>query len=177
MATLAAMCDDPAPWLDDAQQPAWRRVVAVLQMLPGALDAPLQRQADLSLFSYTVLAMLSEAPGRTRRMTELAALTNTSLSRLSHTVRRLEASGWVARQTAPDDLRATDAVLTAAGWDKVVDAAPVHVRSVRDLVIDPLSDEQLMQLAETCQTILDALPSDDRLTALRSTDTDGDADR
>lgn len=162
------MCGDSDPWLDATQQRAWRRVAAVVQLLPGALDAPLQRETQLSLFSYMVLAMLSEAPGRTRRMTELAALTNASLSRLSHVVRRLETAGWVSRQPSADDRRATEAVLTSAGWDKVVDAAPVHARSVRELIIDRLSDEQLAQFAEVCQIILDALPCDDRLTALRS---------
>lgn len=162
------MCGDADPCLDATQQRAWRRVAAVVQLLPGALDAPLQRETQLSLFSYMVLATLFEAPGHTRRMTDLASLTNASLSRLSHVVRRLEATGWVSRRPSPDDRRATEAVLTPAGRDKVVDAAPVHARSVRELIIDQLSDEQLAQFAEVCQIILDALPCDDRLTALRS---------
>lgn len=157
-----------ARWLDAEEQRTWRRFVAVMELLPGALDAPLQRDAGLNGFSYQVLAMLSEAPGRVLRMSDLAAVTNASLSRLSHVVRRLESLGWVERRAAADDGRATEAILTAEGWDQVRAAAPVHVRAVRQLVIDRLTAEQVEQLDGICRTILDGLPCDSRRTVYRA---------
>src|SRR3954449_4762827 len=134
-------------WLTDDERVAWVRLAAVLELLPGVLDSQLRRDADLSHFEYFGLAMLSEAPERTLRMTSLAARTNATLPRLSHVVRRLEDRGLVRRFPCPEDGRATNAQLTAAGWDKVVDAAPGHVMNVREQVLDALSPEQVRQLA------------------------------
>src|SRR3954471_24301573 len=118
---------DPC-WLDDEQQRAWRAFVGVQRLLPGALDAQLQRDAGMSHAEYMVLAMLSEAPGRCRRMSDLAAHTTMSPSRVSHTVSRLEGRGWVHRRAAPDDGRGSIAELTDAGWATVLATAPGHVR-------------------------------------------------
>ena len=96
---------------------AWVRLVAVVELLPGVLDSQLRRDADLTHFEYFVLAMLSEAPERTLRMTALAAQTNATLPRLSHVVHRLEDRGLVERFPCPEDGRATNARLTAAGLD------------------------------------------------------------
>ena len=79
--------------------------------LPGALDAQLQRDAGVSHFEYMVLAMLSEAPEHTLRMTALAAQTHSTLPRLSHVVTRLVNRGFVERIPCPQDKRATNAHL------------------------------------------------------------------
>src|SRR6266576_3876076 len=98
-------------WLSDKQQATWRRVVALTIRLPAALDAELQRDAGITQFDYIVLSSLSEAPDRTLRMGELAAIASSSLSRLSHVVSRLEAKGWVRRQQRAGDGRFINAVL------------------------------------------------------------------
>jgi DNA-binding MarR family transcriptional regulator len=144
-------------WLNQGERAAWVRLAAVLELLPGVLDAQLRRDADLMHFEYFVLAMLSEAPGRTLRMSDLAAQTNSTPPRLSHVVRRLEDRGLVQRATRPDDARATNARLTAAGWRKVRQAAPGHVANVREKVIDALTAEQVDQLAEITEAILGQL--------------------
>ena len=118
-------------WLDTGEMAAWVRLAAVLELLPAALDAQLRRDAQLTHFDYYVLAMLSESPERTLRMTALAARTNATLPRLSHVVRRLEDRGLVERFPCPQDGRATNARLTTAGWEAVVAAAPGHVEAVR----------------------------------------------
>lgn len=141
-------------WLTDEERIAWVRLAAVLELLPGVLDTQLRRDSDLTHFEYFVLAMLSEAPGRTLRMTSLAARTNATLPRLSHVVRRLEDRGLVRRFPCPEDGRATNAQLTEAGWEKIVAAAPGHVATVRQQVIDALSPEQVGQLAEITAAIL-----------------------
>lgn len=145
-------------WLNQGERAAWVRLAAVLELLPGVLDAQLRRDADLMHFEYFVLAMLSEAPDRTLRMSALAAQTNSTPPRLSHVVRRLEDRGLVQRVPCPGgDARATNARLTAAGWRKVRQAAPGHVANVRENVIDALTAEQVDQLAEITEAILGRL--------------------
>src|SRR5580704_15468932 len=133
-------------WLTDEQQAAWRPFVALLLRLPAALDAQLQRDAGITQFDYLVLSGLSEAQGRTLRMSELAATANSSMSRLSHVVSRLEAKGWVRREQGPGDGRVINAVLTDEGWQKVLDTAPGHVAAVRELLVDILGPDEFEQL-------------------------------
>jgi DNA-binding MarR family transcriptional regulator len=116
--------------------------------LPGALDAQLQRDAGLSFYEYMVLAMLSEQPDRTLRMSQLAQLTNGSLSRLSHVATRLERAGHIRRERSTVDARATNAILTDEGLAKIVASAPGHVEEARRLVVDALTPEQLGQLRD-----------------------------
>jgi DNA-binding MarR family transcriptional regulator len=141
-------------WLSAAERETWVRFAAVLELLPGVLDAQLTRDEKLTHFEYFTLAMLSEAPERTLRMTALATRTNATLPRLSRVMSRLEARGYAVRKPCPEDGRATNATLTEAGWEKVVRAAPGHVATVRAYVIDALSPDQLAQLAEICQRLL-----------------------
>jgi DNA-binding MarR family transcriptional regulator len=143
-------------WLDDEQQAAWRPFAALLFRLPALLEAQLQRDAGVGHFEYMVLAHLSEAPGRTLRMTELANLASGSLSRLSHVVARLEAKGWVRRESCPGDGRFINAVLTEAGWQKIVETAPGHVAAVQKLLIDTLSPEELRSLGAISTQVLEA---------------------
>lgn len=133
-------------WLDDEEREAWLALVGVVLRLGPALDSQLLRDAGLTHFDYQVVAMLSMAEDRTLRMSELAAQTNASLSRLSHVVKKLEARGWVRRTPDPTSRRTTLAVLTDDGWRAVVAAAPQHVETVRSLVFDGLSREQVGQL-------------------------------
>jgi DNA-binding MarR family transcriptional regulator len=143
-------------WLSDEQQAAWRPFVALLLRLPALLDTQLQRDAGINHFDYLVLSGLSEAPGRTLRMSELAAMANSSLSRLSHVVSRLEGKGWVRRESCPGDGRFINAVLTEDGWQKVLATAPGHVAAVRELLIAELSEEQFTELGAISAQVLAA---------------------
>lgn len=145
------------PWLSREQLAAWIRLIAVLELLPRALDGQLRLDADLSHYEHYVLAMLSEADEHTLRMTELAQQTNATLPRLSHVVSRLEERGFVERFPCPDNRRATNARLTDVGWAKVVESAPGHVELVRQLVIDALDGEQVEQLRVITESILENL--------------------
>lgn len=144
-------------WLDDREIGAWMRLAAVLELLPGALESQLKKESDVSHFEYWVLAMLSEAPDRTLQMSTLASRTNATLPRLSHVVARLEERGLVERVSCPSDRRATNAHLTAAGWKKIVAAAPGHVENVRAQVIDHLTPEQLDALSDAMHSVLEHL--------------------
>jgi DNA-binding MarR family transcriptional regulator len=141
-------------WLSPGELESWLPVGGLLLKLPAALDTQMQRDSGLSHFEYLVLAGLSEAPGRTRRMSALAALANGSLSRLSHVVKRLEGKGWITRQACREDGRYTDAVLTGEGWAKVQASAPGHVEAVRALILDALTPAELDQLGEMARRIL-----------------------
>ena len=147
-------------WLDDEQQRTWRAWLTVSELVPRVLDAQLQRDAGISHAAYVVLAMLSESPSRSRRMSDLARRANQSQSRLSHTVARLEARGWVRRERATDDGRGNLAVLTDAGYDVVVAVAPGHVDAVRESVFGPLTSEQTSVLREALEAIAEKLDPD-----------------
>ncbi len=144
-------------WLSPEERAAWIRLAVLLERLPGLLEAQLNRDADLTHFEYWVLAMLSDSQRGTLRMTDLAAVTSATLPRLSHVVQRLEARGLVKRVPCPEDRRATNARLTAAGRRKIVAAAPGHVDEVRQRVIDALSPEQMQQLTGIVDAILPRL--------------------
>src|SRR6478609_4061053 len=153
-------------WLTPEEHAAWVRLVAIVELLPGALDGQLRRDAGLMHFEYFVLAVLSDAPERTLRMSALAQRTNATLARLSHVVRRLEERGLVERFPCPDDARATNARLTAAGWDTVAAAAPDHVAHVRAKVLDALTPDQVRQRADIGESLLAGLDPEGRMTAL-----------
>lgn len=141
------------PWLDPEEFSVWLNLSGLMFRLPAVLDTQLQRDSGLSFIEYMVLAMLSESPERSRRMSELAALTGTSLSRLSHLVSRLERVGFVSRVPDATDGRFTLAVLADDGYAKVVESAPHHVAHVRALVFDPLSREQVTSLSSALGAI------------------------
>jgi len=141
-------------WLDQAEMTAWLRLVAVTERLPGVLDQQLRRESGFTHFEYQVLAMLSDAPERTLRMTHLGLQTNATLPRLSHVVKRLEDRGLVQRSVAPEDKRAINAALTDAGFAALAQAAPGHLASVRTHVFDALSPEQVHGLSDALAAIL-----------------------
>jgi DNA-binding MarR family transcriptional regulator len=153
-------------WLDEVEAAAWVRLAAVVELLPGVLDSQLRDDAELMHFEYLVLAMLSEAPRRTLRMTSLAAQTNSTLPRLSHVVRRLEDRDLVKRFPCPEDARATNERLTPAGWRKVRKDAPGHVANVRHHVMDALTTDEVTQLRTITEAILQRLDPDGAKTAM-----------
>lgn len=141
-------------WLDDGEQQAWRSYLRALVLITAQLDAQLQRDADMPHAYYEILVGLSEAPGRTLRMSELAAATQSSRSRLSHAVRKLEERGWVRRTTCPTDRRGQLAVLTEAGFEVLAGAAPGHVEAVRGALFDALTPAQVGQLRSISETLV-----------------------
>jgi len=147
--------EEPAvKWLTAAQLDSWLAVVRLISWLPWSIDQQLRRDSNLLMVEYQVLAILSETPERTMRMSSLAALTNASLSRLSHLFNRLEGRGLVRREPDLTDGRFTNAILTEQGFQVLAEAAPGHVAHVRSLVIDVLSAEQLRRLGQAADRIL-----------------------
>ena len=156
---------DDTRWLSTEESAAWVRLVALTELLPGALDAQLLRDAQVTHFEYAALMALAAAPDRTMRMTSLAARTNATLPRLSHVARRLEDRGLIRRFPCPEDRRATNATITDAGVELIEAAAPGHVDTVRRTVLDALTPEQLQQLYAIAGAVLARLDPDERLSA------------
>ncbi|MCR3747030.1 DNA-binding transcriptional regulator, MarR family [Lentzea californiensis] len=145
-------------WLNADEKEAWTGLISMVLLLPGRLEAPLQQESGLSLFDYLVLSHVSEAPDRRIRMSELAHLANGSLSRLSNVVKRFEQRGWVVRFPDPDDGRYTIALLTDEGYEVVAAAAPTHLRTVRQFVLDPLSPADRQALARIATKLSVTIP-------------------
>jgi DNA-binding MarR family transcriptional regulator len=141
-------------WLTASELESWLSLVRLLTWLPWSIDQQLRRDSKLRMVEYQVLAMLSERPDRTMRMSALAEVTNASLSRLSHVMERLERRGFVSRAPDRTDGRYMKATLTDDGFNALAAAAPGHVRHLRSLVIDVLSAEQLRRLGRDSARIV-----------------------
>ncbi|WP_200846185.1 MarR family winged helix-turn-helix transcriptional regulator [Mycolicibacterium vanbaalenii] len=147
----------PGQWLTAEQLREWASLMALVTLLPARLDAQLSRDAGLNLFEYHVLVELSEAPERKQAMSELALHARGSLSRLSHAVSRLEASGWLQRLSRRGAGRRTEVQLTDAGVAKLEQSAPGHVGEARRLVIETLTDAELTGLGHAARRIVAAI--------------------
>ena len=145
------------PWLSDEQQRTWRSFLAMAAALDARIERDLQQGAGMPHTYYLILAMLSEAPSRSLRMNQLADVVLASQSRLSHAVARLEDQGWVRREQSTRDKRGQLAILTDAGYRRLVDVAPSHAETVRSNMFDPLSDRQLTAFGKICEAILEQL--------------------
>jgi len=141
-------------WLSADEQLTWRAFVGTCHAFFAAVDAQLQRDTGMPLAYYEILVRLSEAPGHTLRMSQLAEAASASKSRISHAVTRLEERGWVRRRDCPTDRRGQNAELTDEGYAVLVAAAPGHVEQVRRTLFDPLTPEQVRQLRAISDSIL-----------------------
>ena len=149
--------DAPVEWLTDAEVSSWLSVVRMMTWLPWSIDHQLRRDSNLSMVEYQVMARLSQQPERTLRMGMLADLVNSSLSRLSHLVKRMEDRGLVRREPDPGDGRFINAILTDEGFEALAKAAPGHVADVRRNFIDLLTPAELDMLATLNERILHRL--------------------
>ena len=143
--------------LSPAHLEAWAAVATLLERLPAALDAQLQRDSGVTHYEHGLLYALATAPDRTLRMSTLAGYANSTLSRLSRAISRLEKKGWVRREADPTDGRFTLAILTPEGNEQVLRANPAHHALVEQLVFAPLTEAQVRQLAVISSRIATAI--------------------
>ena len=141
------------PWLSEAEQRAWRAYLEATSRLSDRFNRDLQRTHGLSMTDYEILVRLSEAPDRMIRMTQLASETFSSKSRLSHAINRLERAGMVERIGCDTDKRGWFAKLTDRGFERLEKAAPDHVRSVRQHLLDAMSEDDFLALGKTMSTV------------------------
>lgn len=143
-------------WLDDAEQASWRAVLRGTRLLERALDRALHDH-DIALSEYEILSMLSENESHRLRMSDLAAMVVQSRSRLTHTAKRLEQRGWVTRQACLDDKRGVELVLTPSGLEEIQAMSRIHLRSVRENLIDIMTREQFQALGDAMGIVRDHL--------------------
>jgi DNA-binding MarR family transcriptional regulator len=151
------MTEETPQWLSPAEQHAWRSFIRLHQKLSARLGRDLQAHSKLSGADYEILVALTDAPHGRQRFQELAKAVDWEQSRLSHQVARMIKRGLVAREECAEDGRAAFVVLTPAGREVVEAAAPRHVATVRRLVIDVLSPDELATLGQISNRILDRL--------------------
>ena len=144
-------------WLSDDEQQSWRSFLMAWTLLTNELNTNLQNQHGLTIADYEILVQLSETENRRMRMSELAQSTLASRSRLSHQVGRMEAAGLVIREECTEDRRGSFAVLTEAGWQALVAAAPSHVTGVRANLVDVLTKSEFKALGDACQKVAAAI--------------------
>jgi len=143
-------------WLTDDEQCAWRTHLDVSRLLMHQLEKDLQ-PFGLTNNDYEILVNLSESPDRRMRMSDLAASTLQSKSRLSHQITRMENAGMVRRENCESDRRGLFAVLTDTGMETMQQVAPHHVASVRKHFIDMLTPEALADLRESLTPVAEHL--------------------
>jgi DNA-binding MarR family transcriptional regulator len=144
-------------WLDPREQTVWRSFLTATGSFMENLDRQMQRDSGMPLAYFEILAVLSEMPGRSLRMSELATMCRSSRSRLSHAVSRLEEAGWVRRRACESDKRGAFAELTDEGFKVLESAAPGHVNTVRQHLFDVLTPQQLDQLDDIMAAIQSGL--------------------
>ena len=151
-------------WLNDEQQKHWRAWIAATTLLSDQLNRELQSSCGLTLADYEILVRLSDAPDRKIRMSDLASITLSSRSRLTHQINRMEEAGLVTREACPNDRRGQLCAMTNLGWKTLVAAAPAHVASVRAHFVDVLRTEEYAALGRAAGKIaahIDSLPDRD----------------
>ena len=141
------------PWLSAPQQAAWRAFLTMTGELNERIERDLQAAAGMPHAYFMLLVALSEAPGGSLRMNQLAQRARSSQSRLSHAVARLEAAGWVRRSPAPGDRRGQIAELTEQGRAELQRVAPGHAETVRSMVFDGLDESQVAELRTICEVV------------------------
>ena len=155
------MPDTPPPtdtrWLDESQQRSWRAWLLGNTLLMGRLDDDLRRSFNISLVEYEILVRLSERPDRRMRMAQLADALAHSRSRVTHTIDRMEKSGYVTRGPSPDDGRGIVATMTDSGYELLESAAHVHVTGVRDHLVDLATAEDLQAVGRVLNSVADHL--------------------
>ncbi|MFI5728656.1 MarR family winged helix-turn-helix transcriptional regulator [Kribbella sp. NPDC051587] len=139
-------------WLNAEQQVAWRAYLLGTARLMAKLDDELRR-FGIGINDYEILVRLSESPDRRLRMADLADRLHQSRSRLTHTIGRLEAAELVRRTSCTSDKRGVWAELTEAGHSLLVEAAPTHVESVRENLVDLASPEDFAAIGRVFDAV------------------------
>ncbi len=159
---------EEAAWLTDGEQRTWRAFLALYREVMVRSGREMQAASQLSGADYEVLVTLSESEQGRLRPYELVEQLQWEQSRLSHQVRRMESRGLVAREDCPSDARGSVIALTPHGRETIEEAAPLHVASVRRLVFDHLSAEQVAALEDVATTVLDGLEAEEPIAACQS---------
>jgi DNA-binding MarR family transcriptional regulator len=148
------MAEQATQWLSQPEMRAWKALIDVTTAVMATLDVELRAEHGLSIGEYEVLVHLSETPGHSLRMTDLAANLKLSPSGITRRIDGLVRDGLVDRKPCPSDRRGSNAVLTEKGLARLQEAAPTHVRGVRAHFVDQLTERQLANLASALSAVV-----------------------
>lgn len=151
------------PWLDAAQQRAWRAYLRMQNELNARLSRDMQANSELSMADFAVLVNLTDVPEARVRVLELARNLHWEKSRISHHIGRMEKRGLVRRENCRSDGRGAFVVLTEEGRAAIDGAAPRHVEQVRQLMFDHLSEEEVEVLTRISERVISKLVCDEPL--------------
>jgi DNA-binding MarR family transcriptional regulator len=149
-----------APWLNEAEERAWRALQFMQMRLEGALARQLA-DSGLSYPDYLVLVALTDRADGRMRLFQLGEVLGWEKSRLSHHVARMATRGLVTKEKCDDDRRGAYVIVTKQGRKEIAAAAPGHVATVRRLFVDQLTPRQLAAIGEAAETVLAALDETD----------------
>jgi DNA-binding MarR family transcriptional regulator len=130
------------------------------------LSAELQSTHGLTLNDYEALLVLSNVPDQRLKRVDLAKRLLLTPSGVTRLLEGLERTGLVERATCPSDLRVTYAALTDAGREKLESASCGHVASIRSLLEEHLSGDEIESLAGTLAKLPGVAFGDDACAAL-----------
>jgi DNA-binding MarR family transcriptional regulator len=139
--------------LAPAEEAAWRALGRAVLVIPRVLDNDLLETQGLNVTEYSVLFNLSEAPDHSLRMGDLANYVSITVSGLTRVIDRLSRQGLVERRRDESDGRGQVAMLTATGLQRLEQAWPTHLASVRRHVMDHLSDLDLVAFAKAMEAV------------------------
>jgi DNA-binding MarR family transcriptional regulator len=160
--------DQQVRWLSEDEMKAWLAFFAAAALVDRKLDQQLKDEAGLTHVQYEVLSRLSEAPNRELRMTELAETLFTTQSGTTYQISQLEKAGYVRRRECRGGPRGVWAVLTDAGFEVLKQAAPGHVRAVRELLIDVLTPDEIAAMANGLGRVRDRVLAQGQCTGTTS---------
>lgn len=144
--TVDGSTGNPSP-LDRVELGAYFALIEVAGLLRHAVEEQLREEGDLSYVQFQLLARLGLGSSTgSERMTDLADGVVYSRSGLTYQAGLLEKAGLVTRAQAADDERGVTVTITEAGRDTVARVLPGHVQVIKDLLLLPLSRQQVEDL-------------------------------
>lgn len=150
---------DPPPSLDPVQLGAYFALIEVSSLLRHAVEQQLRDAGDLSYVQFQLLARLGDAPDGSHRMTDLADGVVYSRSGLTYQAGLLEKAGLVTRAPSPDDERGITVTITDAGRARLAQVFPGHIEVLQHLLFEPLSGDDVQQLAHLLEPVRDHMRS------------------
>ncbi len=119
--------------------------------------SPTLAAAGLSEVDFETLIRLARSPERRLRMSDLAAQTSLSTSGITRVVDRLERDGLVERHACASDRRASYAVLSEAGAERLRAVLPQHIGDIETWFTGLLTENQLADFLQALRVIRDVV--------------------
>jgi DNA-binding MarR family transcriptional regulator len=135
---------------------AWRAFLGSYAIVRDHLERELEDSRGMPLSWFEVLVRLSEAPGGSIRMQQLARGVFLSKSGLTQVATRMEAAGLIRREPCPSDRRGINAVITPEGRRAARRAAVVHLGGIQSHFARHLDDAELKALAGAMRKVFRA---------------------